>query len=201
MLASLIRFQLKAFQANLNSPLFLDRLDKTYFFLFFDINEMKNILLRNWMGREQESEFKIANFKNEDTKKEKKKEEKKDQNEELERSEILDALLYTQAIRSFTLLTQSFLRKYLILPLLIIAKNILRILFLQVPEWHKDFKKWNKEKYIKCTYNGVQLSETEFPQDWLTDGIQIKIVHPFCLKLWQKSKVRSHHRDQMKKKK
>nr|YP_010228005.1 Ycf1 [Platanthera japonica]AVM10649.2 Ycf1 [Platanthera japonica] len=189
------------FQANLNSPLFLDRLDKTYFFLFFDINEMKNLIFRNWMGREQESEFKIANFEKEDTKEEKKKEEKKDQNEELERSEILDALLYTQAIRSFTLIIQSFLRKYMILPLLIIAKNILRILLFQVPEWHKDFKKWNKEKYIKCTYNGVQLSETEFPQDWLTDGIQIKIVHPFCLKPWQKSKVRSHHRDQMKKKK
>nr|QII90837.1 Ycf1 protein [Dactylorhiza viridis var. coreana] len=188
------------FQANLNSPLFLDRLDKTYFFSFFDINEMKNLIFRNWMGREQESEFKIANFENEDTKEEKKKEEKEDQNEELERSEILDSLLYTQAIRSFTLIIQSFLRKYMILPLLIIAKNILRILLFQVPEWHKDFKKWNKEKYIKCTYNGVQLSETEFPQDWLTDGIQIKIVHPFCLKPWQKSKVRSHHRDQMKKK-
>nr|BBE37643.1 ycf1 [Ophrys fusca subsp. iricolor] len=178
------------FQANLNSPLFLDRLDKTDFFLFFDINEKKNLLFRNWMGIE-----------NEDTKEEKKKEEKKDQNEELERSEILDALLYTQAIRSFTLLIQSFLRKYVILPLLIIAKNILRILFLQIPEWHKDFQKWNKEKYIKCTYNGVQLSETEFPQDWLTDGIQIKIIHPLCLTLWQKSKVRSHHIDQMKKKK
>nr|YP_010508338.1 hypothetical protein RF1 [Hemipilia yajiangensis]UXG56928.1 hypothetical protein RF1 [Hemipilia yajiangensis] len=189
------------FQANLNSPLFFDRLDKTYFFSFFDINKMKNLILRNWMGREQESELKIVNIENKDTKEKKKKEEKKDQNEELERSEILDTLLYTQAIKSFTLIIQSFLRKYMILPLLIIAKNILRILLLQVPEWHEDFKKWNKEKYIKCTYNGVQLSETEFPQDWLMDGIQIKIVHPFCLKPWKKSKVRSHHRDQMKKKK
>nr|YP_009748602.1 Ycf1 protein [Ponerorchis gracilis]QII90358.1 Ycf1 protein [Ponerorchis gracilis] len=189
------------FQANLNSPLFLDRLDKTYFFSFFDINKMKNLIFRNWMGREQESEFKIVNFENEDIKEEKKKEEKKDPNEELERSEILDTLLYTQAIKSFTLIIQSFLRKYMILPLLIIAKNILRILLFQVPEWHEDFKKWNKEKYIKCTYNGVQLSETEFPQDWLTDGIQIKIVHPFCLKPWKKYKVRSHHRDPMKKKK
>nr|YP_009129590.1 Ycf1 [Habenaria pantlingiana]AIC82600.1 Ycf1 [Habenaria pantlingiana] len=188
------------FQANLNSPLFLDRLDKIYFFSFFDfsffdINEMKNLIFRNWMGREQESEFEIEN---EDTKEENK---KKDQNEEEpERSEILDSLLYTQAIRAFTLIIQSFLRKYMILPLLIIAKNISRILLFQVPEWHEDFKKWNKEKYIKCTYNGVQLSETEFPQDWLTDGIQIKIVHPFCLKPWQKSKVRSHPRDKMKKK-
>nr|YP_010934232.1 Ycf1 protein [Pecteilis susannae]WKV24806.1 Ycf1 protein [Pecteilis susannae] len=188
-------------QANLNSPLFLDRLDKTYFFLFFDINETKNLIFRNWIGIKQESEFKIENFENEDTKKENKKKEKKDQNEELERSEILDSLLYTQAIRGFTLIIQSFFRKYIILPLLIIAKNIFRILLFQAPEWHKDFKKWKKEKYIKCTYNGVQLSETEFPKDWLTEGIQIKIVNPFRLKPWQKSKVGSHHRDKIKKKK
>nr|YP_010230202.1 hypothetical chloroplast RF1 [Habenaria linearifolia]QST20084.1 hypothetical chloroplast RF1 [Habenaria linearifolia] len=187
-------------QANLNSPLFLDRLDKTYFFLFFDINEMKNLIFRNWMGIKKESEIKTESFENEDTKKKNKKEEREDQNEELERSEILDNLIYTQIIRSFTLIIQSFIRKYMILPLLIIAKNIFRILLFQVPEWHKDFKKWNKEKYIKCTYNGVQLSETEFPKDWLTDGIQIKIVNPFRLKPWQKSKVRSHHRDKMKKK-
>nr|YP_009747913.1 Ycf1 protein [Habenaria flagellifera]QII89593.1 Ycf1 protein [Habenaria flagellifera] len=189
------------FQANLNSPLFLDRLDKIYLFLFFDIKKINNLIFRNWMGREQESEFKITNFENEDIKEEKKKEIKKDQNEELERSEILDVLLYTQAIRSFTLIIQSYLRKYMILPLLIIAKNIFRILLFKVPEWHQDFKKWKKEKYIKCTYNGVQLSETEFPQNWLTDGIQIKIVNPFYLKSWQKSKVQSHYRDQMKKKK
>nr|YP_010970124.1 hypothetical chloroplast RF19 [Malaxis monophyllos]WNR49370.1 hypothetical chloroplast RF19 [Malaxis monophyllos] len=201
----------KFLQPNLNSPLFLDRLDKIYLLLFFDINKvnnliykMKNLILRNSMGIEKKSELKIANFENEDRKKEKKKEEEKDPNKELERSEraeILDALLYTQAIRGFTLIIQSFLRKYIILPLLIITKNILRILLLKDPEWHEDFKKWNKEKYIKCTYNGVQLSETEFPQDWLTEGIQIKIVHPFCLKLWKKYKVPSKHRDQMKKKK
>nr|QXJ79983.1 hypothetical chloroplast RF1 [Habenaria aitchisonii] len=182
-------------QANLNSPLFLDRLDNTYFFLFFHINKMKNLIFRNWMGIKQESKIKIENFENEDT--------KKDQNKELERSErleLLDNLLYTQAIRGFTLLIQSFIRKYMILPLLIIAKNIFRILLFQDPEWHKDFKKWNKEKYIKCTYNGVQLSETEFPPDWLMEGIQIKIVNPFRLKPWQKSKVRSNHRDKIKKK-
>uniref|UniRef100_A0A8S0X3Z0 Protein TIC 214 n=1 Tax=Spirodela intermedia TaxID=51605 RepID=A0A8S0X3Z0_SPIIN len=59
----------------------------------------------------------------------------------------------------------------------------------------------NREMHVKCTYNGVQLSETEFPKDWLTDGIQIKILFPFRLKPWRKSKVRSHHRDTMKKRK
>nr|YP_009565655.1 hypothetical chloroplast RF19 [Cephalanthera longibracteata]QBB09165.1 hypothetical chloroplast RF19 [Cephalanthera longibracteata] len=190
------------FQVNVNSPLFVDRLDKTSFFSSFDINEMKNLILRNWMGREQESELKISDFdlENEDTKKEKEKEEKKYINERIEISEAWDTFIFTQAIRGLMLVTQSFLRKYIILPSLIIAKNLFSMLLFQSPEWYEDFKAWNREMHIKCTYNGVQLSETEFPQDWLTDGIQIKILYPFCLKPWQKSKVRSHHRDPMKKK-
>nr|YP_009565741.1 hypothetical chloroplast RF19 [Cephalanthera rubra]QBB09251.1 hypothetical chloroplast RF19 [Cephalanthera rubra] len=190
------------FQVNVNSPLFVDRLDKTSFFSSFDINEMKNLILRNWMGREQESELKISDFdlENEDTKKEKEKEEKKYINERIEISEAWDTFIFTQAIRGLMLVTQSFLRKYIILPSLIIAKNLFSMLLFQSPEWYEDFKAWNREMHIKCTYNGVQLSETEFPQDWLTDGIQIKILYPFCLKPWQKSKVRSHHRDPIKKK-
>nr|QXO03743.1 Ycf1 protein [Goodyera malipoensis] len=177
------------FQVNLNSPLFLDRLDKTYFFSSFDINEMKNIFLRNWMGKEQEFELKIDDLKKE-----------KEKKERIEISEAWDNSTFTQTIRGLILVTQSFLRKYIIFPSLIIAKNIFRILLLQSPEWYKDLKEWNREKHIKCTYNGVQLSETEFPQDWLTNGIQIKILYPFCLKPWRKYKVRSNHRDQKKKK-
>nr|BCG62097.1 hypothetical chloroplast RF1 [Bulbophyllum affine] len=188
------------FQVNVHSPLFLDRLDKISFFSCFDINEIKNRIFRNWMGREQESELKISYFENDDKKEEKKKEEKKYKNEQIEVSEAWDAFIFTQIIRSFMLITQSFLRKYIILPSLIIAKNILRILFLQNTEWDEDFKEWNREIHIKCTYNGVQLSEKEFPQDWLINGIQIKILYPFCLKPWRKSKAQSHHRDLMKKK-
>nr|YP_009270223.1 hypothetical chloroplast RF19 [Neottia listeroides]ANT73132.1 hypothetical chloroplast RF19 [Neottia listeroides] len=188
------------FQVNLNSPLFFDRLDKTSFFSSFYINEIKNLILRNWMGREQESELKISDFdlENEDTKEEKEK--KIYINDQIEISETEDTFIFAQALRSFTLLTQSFLRKYIILPSLIIAKNIFRILLFQSPEWDEDFKELNREIHIKCTYSGVQLSETEFPQDWLTEGIQIKILSPFCLKPWQKSKVRSHNRDPIKKK-
>nr|QXO05639.1 hypothetical chloroplast RF1 [Zeuxine affinis] len=182
------------FQVNAHSPLFLDRLDKTYFFSSFDINEMKNIFFRNWMGREQELELKMN-----DLKKNEKKE--KEKIERIEISEAWENFIFTQAVRGLLLVTQSFLRKYIILPSLIIAKNIFRILLLQSPEWHEDFKEWNREKHIKCTYNGVQLSETEFPQDWLIDGIQIKILYPFCLKPWRKSKVRSNHRDEKKKEK
>jgi hypothetical protein len=53
--------------------------------------------------------------------------------------------------------------------------------------------------HVKCTYNGVQLSEKEFPKNWLTDGIQIKILFPFRLKPWHRSKLRSPHKDQIKK--
>uniref|UniRef100_A0AAU7ANI8 Ycf1 protein n=1 Tax=Triphora wagneri TaxID=2594492 RepID=A0AAU7ANI8_9ASPA len=190
------------FQVNVHSPLFFDRLDKTSLFSSFDINEMKNLFFRNWMGREQESKFKIYYFENEDKKEEKEKEEKRYKNERIEISEAWDAFIFTQVIRGLMLVTQSFLRKYILLPSLIIAKNISRMLLFQIPEWNEDFKEWNREIHIKCTYNGVQLSETEFPQDWLIEGIQIKILYPFCIKPWIKSKVRSHqshHRNLMKK--
>nr|YP_009566441.1 hypothetical chloroplast RF19 [Neottia cordata]QBB10031.1 hypothetical chloroplast RF19 [Neottia cordata] len=188
-------------QVNLNSPFFLNRLDKASFFSYFYINEMKNLILSNWMWREQRSELKISDFglENEDTKEEKEKEKKIYKNDPIEISETLDTFLFAQAIRSFLLLTQSFLRKYIILSSLIISKNIFRILLFQSPEWDEDFKELNRERHIKCTYSGVQLSETEFPPNWLTEGIQIKILSPFCLKPWQKSKVRSHHRDTKKK--
>nr|YP_009161879.1 Ycf1 [Dendrobium strongylanthum]AKS28582.1 Ycf1 [Dendrobium strongylanthum] len=188
------------FQVNVHSPLFLDRLDKMSFFSSFDINEMKNIILRNWMGREQESELKISYFENNDKKEENKKEEKRYKNEQIEISEAWDAFIFTQVIRSLMLITQSFLRKYILLPSLIIAKNLFLMLLFQITEWDEDFKEWNREIHVKCTYNGVQLSETEFPQDWLINGIQIKILYPFCLKPWRKDKAQSHHRDLMKKK-
>ncbi|XP_048129125.1 protein TIC 214-like [Rhodamnia argentea] len=54
--------------------------------------------------------------------------------------------------------------------------------------------------HVKCTYNGVQLSETEFPKNWLTDGIQIKILFPFCLKPWHRSKVTPPQKDPLRNK-
>lgn len=53
--------------------------------------------------------------------------------------------------------------------------------------------------HVKCTYNGVQLSEKEFPKNWLTDGIQIKILFPFRLKPWHRSKLRPPNKDPIKK--
>ena len=56
---------------------------------------------------------------------------------------------------------------------MIIAKNIGRVLLFQRPEWSEDLQEWKREIHIKCTYDGVQLSETEFPRNWLIEGIQI----------------------------
>ena len=116
-------------------------------------------------------------------------------------AEAWDSILLAQIIRGSMLITQSILRKYIILPSLIIAKNVARMLLFQFPEWSEDLKDWNREMHVKCTYNGVQLSETEFPKNWLTDGIQIKILFPFCLKPWHRFKLQTSNKDPMKKKK
>nr|YP_009826517.1 Ycf1 [Bulbophyllum plumosum]QIQ47738.1 Ycf1 [Bulbophyllum plumosum] len=183
------------FQVNVHSPLFLDRLDKISFFSCFDINEIKNLIFRNGMGREKESELKIPYFENEDKKEEK--EEKKYKKEKIEISEAWDEF---PLLRSFILITQSYLRQYIILPSLIIAKNILRMLFFQNTEWDKDFQELYREIHIICTYNGIPIPENEINRDWLLNGIQVKILDPFCLKPWRNFKEQSHHRDLEKKK-
>nr|YP_009582575.1 Ycf1 [Alstroemeria hybrid cultivar]QBK84197.1 Ycf1 [Alstroemeria hybrid cultivar] len=172
------------FQTNVHSPLFFDRIDKTFFFSSFDISEKKNRILSNWIGRE--AELQISDLEEEEAKEN----EKDEKNERITISETWDTIIFAQAIRGSMLVTQSFLRKYIVLPLLIIVKNVGRMLLLQFPEWYEDLREWNREIHIKCTHNGVQLSETEFPKNWLTDGIQIKILFPFCLKPWRKSKLK-----------
>nr|YP_010595479.1 hypothetical protein RF1 [Buchanania latifolia]WAJ58402.1 hypothetical protein RF1 [Buchanania latifolia] len=185
------------FQANVHSPLFLDRMEKPFYFSF-DISGPMKVIFRNLMLKKKDQ--KPSDYTNEKTKKIDKKEEyKRKERGRMAIAETWDSLLFAQPIRGFLLLTQSILRKYVILPSLIIAKNIARILLFQVPEWSQDFTDWKREMYIKCTYNGVQLSETEFPKNWLTDGIQIKILFPFCLKPWHRSKRQSLHKDPMKK--
>nr|YP_010856011.1 hypothetical protein RF1 [Masoala madagascariensis]WGM67368.1 hypothetical protein RF1 [Masoala madagascariensis] len=174
------------FQANAHSPLFLDRIDKTFFFSSFDISKI----------------LKIGNFQEEGTKENKKYVNggKKKENKRITTSEIWNNIIFAQAIRGSMLIIQSFLRKYIVLPSLIIAKNIGRMLLYQLPEWDEDLKEWERERHVKCTYNGIPLSETEFPPNWLTEGIQIRILSPFHLKPWRTSKIQSHHRDPMKKK-
>nr|YP_009455550.1 hypothetical protein RF1 [Cercis glabra]AUG83546.1 hypothetical protein RF1 [Cercis glabra] len=195
----------KLFQTSVHSPLFLDKMDNPSFFSFEILEPMKMFFIfKNWMWKN--TEFKISDYPEEKTNESEKKEEnkrKEDENEEKKRREIAeawDSILFAQVIRGSLLVTYSLLRKYILLPLLIITKNTVRMLLFQVPEWLEDLKDWNREIHIKCTYNGVQLSETEFPKNWLTEGIQIKILFPFRLKPWHKSKLRFPEKDSMKKK-
>nr|QHS70139.1 hypothetical protein RF1 [Pediomelum tenuiflorum] len=195
----------KFFQKRVHSPLFLDKIEKPLFFSFDSFKSMKIFFMfKIWMRKN--TEFEISSYIEEKgTKESSKKEEEKKENEERKRieiAEVWDSIIFAQVIRGVLLITQSILRKYILLPSLIIIKNMARILFFQFPEWSEDFRDWKREMYIKCTYNGVQLSEREFPQKWLTDGIQIKILFPFRLKPWHKSKLRSNEKkkDAMKKK-
>nr|YP_009570163.1 hypothetical protein RF1 [Nepenthes mirabilis]QBC68524.1 hypothetical protein RF1 [Nepenthes mirabilis]QBC68609.1 hypothetical protein RF1 [Nepenthes mirabilis]QBC68696.1 hypothetical protein RF1 [Nepenthes mirabilis] len=189
-------------QANVHSPIFLDRIDKSNFFYFdFAIFELiKGIF------RKKNTKFLISNYTEEEKKDGDKKEEykieeeKRNEKARIEIAEAWDTIPFAQVIRGSMLVTQSILRKYIILPLFIIVKNISRLLLLQFPEWSEDIKEWNREMHVKCTYNGVQLSEKEFPKNWLADGVQIKILFPFCLKPWHRSKIRPSQREPMKKK-
>nr|YP_009418592.1 hypothetical chloroplast RF1 [Stewartia calcicola]ASM44575.1 hypothetical chloroplast RF1 [Stewartia calcicola] len=191
------------FQANVHSPLFLDRIDKLHLFSF-DISGLMKRIFRNCIGKG--AEFKISDYTEEEIKegekreKDKKEENKRKDKARIEIAEAWDTIPFAQVIRGSVLITQLSLRKYIILPSLIIAKNIGRLLLLQFPEWSEDLNEWNREIHVKCTYNGVQLSETEFPKNWLIDGIQIKMLFPFCLKPWHRSKPRSSHIDRMKRK-
>nr|ANJ59811.3 photosystem I assembly protein Ycf1 [Nymphaea jamesoniana] len=203
------------FQTDVHSPLFFDRIDKTPLFSF-DISRMMNLIFRNWM-EEKSPKIKTSDYVGEGVKEKekieeeeeheeekgeyKRKEDKRQEEERIAIAETWDNIIFAQAIRSSILVTHSILRKYIVLPSLIIVKNIGRMLLFQFPEWYEDFNEWSREMHVKCTYNGVQLSETEFPKDWLTDGIQIKILFPFSLKPWHRKKLRSHHKDLRKNKK
>nr|YP_010717144.1 truncated Ycf1 protein [Zingiber xishuangbannaense]WDQ41040.1 truncated Ycf1 protein [Zingiber xishuangbannaense] len=189
------------FQTYVNSPLFSDRVENIFFFsLLNKIYQNIKSIFRNFAKKEPKTELKIDDFEKEKMEKtmnalnenEKKKEE---ENERMAIAEVWDSISFAQAIRSLILLIYAFLRKNIIFPSLIIAKNVGRMLLFQHPEWYEDFKDWKSEIYVRCTYNGVPLSETEFPQDWLIDGLQVKIISPFRLKPWRRSKLRSHHGD------
>nr|YP_009752204.1 Ycf1 protein [Linnaeosicyos amara]YP_009752221.1 Ycf1 protein [Linnaeosicyos amara]QIT05614.1 Ycf1 protein [Linnaeosicyos amara]QIT05631.1 Ycf1 protein [Linnaeosicyos amara] len=170
-------------QANAHSHLFFERLDNS-FFSPFDI--LKGKLTENQKKAiyRIEKEMRMATV----------------------RRNIVNAwnkILFGQVIRSLLLITQSILRKYIVLPSLIIAKNILCMLLFEVPEWSEDFQNWNKEMHVKCTFNGGDLSEKEFRKNWLRclrEGIQIKIFVPFRLKPWHTSRLQSPNKDSIKKK-
>nr|YP_010468146.1 Ycf1 protein [Tropaeolum majus]UVF30751.1 Ycf1 protein [Tropaeolum majus]UVF31937.1 Ycf1 protein [Tropaeolum majus]UVF36815.1 Ycf1 protein [Tropaeolum majus] len=188
------------FQPNVHSQLFFDKIEKPLYFSF-DISSRMKLFFLNLLWKNKEKK----NYDYTETKKKKMEDKrekyKRDEKIRIKIAETWDTLLLAQVIRGSVLVTHSILRQYIILPSLIIIKNIARMLLFQFPEWSEDFKDWNREIHVKCTYNGVQLSEKEFPKNWLTEGIQIKILFPFWLKPWHKSQLRPTDKDPMKKKK
>nr|YP_010964811.1 hypothetical chloroplast RF19 [Hedysarum xizangense]WNM89466.1 hypothetical chloroplast RF19 [Hedysarum xizangense] len=180
----------KLFQSHPHSPLFSDKMQKSSFFfgdLFDDISQYLKEYFRK-QGTDN-SEFLAFEKRIEEDQKEEKKNDEGQRLIEIE--EAWENILYGLTLRSFIIITQSYLRKYLILPSLIIAKNIIRILLFQTHEFLEDIRDWEKEVHVKCTYHGVPVSlkEFEFPQNWVTEGLQIRILYPFVLKPWHKSKV------------
>ncbi|CAN0830578.1 Protein TIC 214, partial [Linum grandiflorum] len=83
------------------------------------------------------------------------------------------SIFYGPVIRTVFLLTQSFIRLNILVPSLIITKNIIRMLLFKFSEWSEDLADWKREVYVNCSYDGVLVTqeEEEFPQNWETDGI------------------------------
>nr|QKY75866.1 hypothetical chloroplast RF19 [Flaveria bidentis] len=167
-------------QGNPHSPLFLEKMED----FPFPISDLMKLFfnIRDWLGKK--SEFEILDQQLQIKK-----------NNQEDAIEFWENIPYAQKSRSVLLLAQSIFRRYIKLPLLIIAKNIGRILLRQSPEWYEDLQDWNREIYLKCSYNGLQFSKTEFPKNWLREGFQIKILYPFHLKPWHRSKLRLSDRD------
>nr|QYB21060.1 hypothetical protein RF1 [Austrocedrus chilensis]BBN66452.1 hypothetical protein [Austrocedrus chilensis] len=105
----------------------------------------------------------------------------------------------THYVRATVLFIHKYLRKRLYLPSLIIAKNVGRILLFQVPEWEQDWSNLEKESYLKCNYDGYELTEEDIPKkDYLKEGIQIRIISPFRLRPWYESDSKSTDTDKGK---
>nr|WGT74826.1 hypothetical chloroplast RF1 [Sanguinaria canadensis] len=181
-------------QINAHSPLFWGRIHKFLIFFSFNTGRLLKLVFRDW--KKKGTEFKISDEEISEEKEiladTQKGVEKAEEEERIKVAETWENTQFGQPTRCFLLIAHSILRKYIILPSLIIAKNVSRMLLFQIPEWHEDWQEWSREMHIKCTYNGVPLSETEFPKNWLTDGMHIKILFPFRLKPWRSSKLRSH---------
>nr|YP_010428262.1 hypothetical protein RF1 [Prosopanche panguanensis]USN93711.1 hypothetical protein RF1 [Prosopanche panguanensis] len=90
--------------------------------------------------------------------------------------------------RTCCLISQLYIRIWIKIPFLIIVKTIVRLVLFQPFEYNKDMFYFNKEQYIMCTYNGIELVENKLPEDWMSEGIQIKIVNPFRLRPWYDKK-------------
>lgn len=175
----------KILQLKTHSPFFL-RINEKYIPFKFSLNKVNLINIKNIFKNPIEKRKKIILFstKNDVTI-------KKTKADRLAIANRWDFPL-AQWGRSWLLILQSHFRKYLVLPTLIISKNIIRLILFQTPEWSDDWNEWKKEIYIKCTYDGTEVSEKELPEQWLRDGLQIKIIYPFSLKPWHSLRVKTN---------
>nr|AZJ16613.1 inner membrane translocon protein Ycf1 [Rhopalocnemis phalloides] len=90
-------------------------------------------------------------------------------------NQILQYIPFIYLINTFLLLFQLNFRKYIKLPLLIYIKCKI----FKIDNWEKNLNQLKLEKYIYCTFTGMDFSEKYFPKNWLNKGLQIKIVSPF----------------------
>ncbi len=176
----------KMFQLKINSPFFLRIIEKPNFSITHssgqNIAESKSTFYKNLVNQnEYFSKEKISFFE-------------KTKADRLAIANRWDFPL-AQWGRSWLLMIQSYVRKYFLLPFPIIVKNIFRLFSFQHPEWHEDWSEWNKEIHIRCTYDGTEVSEKGLPEQWLRDGLQIKIIYPFCLKPWHNSERKNAYSD------
>jgi len=167
----------KVLQLKTHSPFFL-RINEQHIPFQFSLNKLNLICIKNIFKNPIEKRKKIILFSTENNVPI-----KKTKADRLAIANRWDFPL-AQWGRSWLLIIQSYFRKYLLLPILIISKNSIRLVLFQTPEWSEDWNDWNKEIYIKCTYDGTEVSEKELPEQWLRDGLQIKIIYPFNLKPW-----------------
>nr|QFQ51597.1 hypothetical protein [Leucobryum juniperoideum] len=178
----------KVLQLKTHSPFFL-RINEKYIPLQISLNKLNLINIKNIFKNPIEKQKKITLFSTKN-------------NIIIEKTKT-DRLAIAnrwdfplaQWGRSWLLIIQSYFRKYLVLPILIISKNIIRLILFQTPEWNEDWNDWNKEIYIKCTYDGTEVSEKELPEQWLRDGLQIKIIYPFSLKPWHNLRFKENNDD------
>jgi hypothetical protein len=175
----------KILQLKTHSPFFL-RINEKHIPFQFSLSKMNLIYIKNIFRNPIEKQKKITIFaiKNNITI-------KKTKADRLAIANRWDFPL-AQWGRSWLLIIQSYFRKYLVLPILIIFKNIIRLILFQTPEWNEDWTEWKKEIYIKCTYDGTEVSEKELPEQWLRDGLQIKIIYPFSLKPWHNLELKKN---------
>nr|YP_010711748.1 Ycf1 protein [Corydalis heterocarpa]WDA92403.1 Ycf1 protein [Corydalis heterocarpa] len=214
----------KLFQTNLHSPLFLDRIDTIFSPILKILNPLffRNPMFRifrNWIGKgvkvtigdyeeDESQEGEDEAQEGEDGVETEAEKREHAEEERLEIAELWDRTPNGHAIRDFLLLAHSILRKYILLPSLIIAKNFSLLFLFQFPpklsgwykDWDEDWKAWSREIHVNCTHNGVTISETEFPQNWLTDGMQIKILFPFRFRYSFHLRPHPKRKDPMQKK-